>query len=70
MKFFQNKGDRQALRLQFHGFHLCDWDYCKNRRHILYYYHQRMVCKKHLPKMAIIVSNKNWIKYKLEKIKD
>jgi len=68
MKFFQDKGDTQALRLNFHGFHNCDS--CGKRRHILYHYHQRLVCAKHLPQRAEVVSNRNWIKYKLVKIGD
>jgi len=66
MKFFRKDGDTSALRLEFQGFKQCDC--CERKAHILYYFHRRLVCYKHLPVECVVVTRERFIRYVLTKI--
>ncbi len=68
MQFFQDNGSKRAIRLVFTGFHNCD--FCGRKYHALYHYHNRLVCRKHLPKRAVITTVDKVTQYLLVKIKE
>ncbi len=48
---FSDKGDPQALRLEFQSYLQCE--HCHWDHHILYYFHRTLVCGKCLKKSGV-----------------